>query len=138
MKNLKRNNKIEVNPMSLLQLTFSLCKECGACCFNCGNLDLQSGCTDDSHRLNTRCASFPVIYGNPKLMGHKNIYGKLSVQDHIEKEIWFLLNFKDCLLLQKELIFNNLRWILDDLNNGSKIDSFTVGFEDIYIIVNIK
>ena len=139
MKYLRLNNKKnDVATMTQLQLTFSLCKDCGACCFNCDYLDSQSGCTDDSYRLNTRCVSFPVLYGKPNLLGHKNVYGQILNNKEIEQKIWFLMDFEKCIIQQKELLFNNLRWILEDINNGRNIESFSVSFEDISLVINLN
>ncbi len=124
--------------MPNLLLIFSECKDCGACCFNCGFLDEKTGCVDDSFRLSSRCASFPVIYGNPKKMGHKAIFGNLSNIAETDRDRWFIIDFEDCTLLHNELILNNLRWFLDDFDNGTNIQSFTVSFGETSLAVYIN
>ena len=116
--------------MTNFLLVFSQCKDCGACCFTCDHLDEEKGCVDDSFRLSSRCASFPVIYGNPVKMGYKTYFGGFTLVENSNEDIWFIIDFEDCILLQNELIFHSLRWIIDDINSGRKIRSYTLSFEE--------
>ncbi|MHA2357721.1 MAG: hypothetical protein ACXABK_03000 [Candidatus Heimdallarchaeaceae archaeon] len=60
--------------MSNLVLSCSLCKDCGHCCYSCEFLDYSIGCTNDEYRLSSRCAAFPLLFGVPEKMGHKNFW----------------------------------------------------------------
>ena len=123
--------------MSNLLLVYSKCKECGACCFSCGFLDKDSGCVDDSFRLSSRCASFPVIYGNPKEMGYKTYFSVFRTENREEQKNWFIVDFEDCIILQDELLLNSLRWMIHDINSGNKLASFMVSFGDNHLSVFI-
>ncbi len=116
-------------PDSHIHLYFSSCKECGACCFDCGLLNKHSGCQNEEYRLNSRCTSFPILYGNPEKMGHNNLWGNLESLDRSKDKQWFLLEFDKCLLLQDEKFLHQLRWIIEDINNGQEILGFVVGFD---------
>ena len=115
--------------MSKLLLSSSLCKACGVCCFSCEYLDIN-GCTNNEFRLQSRCASFPLLFGNPDKMGHTNISGKLNKSTIYSKsKEWFIFDLSDCLLQQNEMIFNTLRWIIEDINNGKDISWFFMKYE---------
>ncbi len=114
--------------MSNLLLVFSECKDCGACCFSCDHLDEETGCVDDSCRLSSRCASFPVIYGNPKKMGYRTSFNLLSNEGELSGDRWFIIDFDKCILLQNELILHNLKWMLEDINSEKEVVSFFVSF----------
>ncbi len=106
-----------------LILESSICSEGGECCFDCSYLG-PNGCTNLEFRMNSRCISFPVIYGNPTMMGHKDL---LSIEDEVhitkketikQKEKWFILLFTRCKLLQDEHLNLCLRQSLRLLNEG--------------------
>lgn len=121
--------------MANLLLVFSQCKDCGACCFSCNHLNEETGCVDDSFRLSSRCASFPVIFGNPKKMGYSTFYSSFSNLNESNEDRWFIVDFDKCILLQNELFFHNLRWMIEDINSGRKIESFSVSFgEDLLAV----
>ena len=108
--------------MSRIFLAYSRCRECGKCCFHCEYLDQETGCTNHNFRLSSRCASFPLIQGNPTKMGYQ--YNTLSdncYDEGIDKNIWFIFEYHECLLQQDEILLNNLRWILDDINDGLEL-----------------
>ena len=117
--------------MSKILLSFNRCGECGKCCFDCEYLDREHGCTNHTFRLSTRCASFPILLGSPSLMGHRDDKpsDRLSNNDTKEK-VWFIYAYPECVLQQDEILFNNLRWILDDINSGHNISFFHVQFEE--------
>ena len=124
--------------MSQLLLSSSLCKECGICCYSCEYLDTQ-GCTNNEYRLQSRCASFPLLFGFPEKMGHANFSGKLNEgKKSIGKKEWFIFDLSDCLLQQNELLFNTLRWIIEDINNGKDISWYFMRYDEneITIMVN--
>jgi len=114
---------------SHMHLCFSSCKECGECCFDCGFLNKLSGCQNEEYRLNSRCTSFPILYGNPEKMGHNNLWGNLVPLTRPKEKQWFLIEFDQCLLLQSEKFFHQLRWILEDINNGREMSGFVVSFD---------
>lgn len=124
--------------MSQLLLSSSLCKECGVCCFSCEYLDIH-GCTNNEFRLESRCASFPLLFGNPDQMGHNNFSGKLneSIVSSRGKE-WFIFDFCDCLLQQNELIFNSLRWIIEDINNGRDISWYFMKYDENELSISVN
>jgi len=121
--------------MSNLLLVFSQCKDCGACCFSCNHLDEETGCVDEGFRLSSRCASFPVIYGNPKKMGYKTSFSYFSNTHELNEDRWFIIDFEECILLQNELIFHNLKWMIDDINSGREMQSFSVSFGENLLAV---
>jgi len=123
--------------MSRLLLTCSKCKECGACCFNCGFLDSKKGCIDDSFRLSSRCASFPVIFGNPKKMGYKTYFKSFGNDLKEDEQCWFIIDFEECFILQDELLLHDLRWMIEDINSGRGAVSFFVSFGDNQLSVFI-
>ncbi len=124
--------------MPQLLLSSSLCKDCGVCCFSCEYLDTQ-GCTNNEYRLQSRCASFPLLFGNPDQMGHENLSGKLN-ENMISSSNkgWFVFDLSDCILQQNEMMFNTLRWIIEDINNGKDISWYFMkyGENEISITVN--
>jgi len=123
--------------MKNLFLSYSHCKECGKCCFNCEFLDFKIGCINDEYRMKTRCASFPLIQGNPKKMGHKNLYGILQGElPKKDQKQWFIYHLEDCLILQNEIIFNNLRWIIEDINHNVQLRFFFISYGEENLIVN--
>lgn len=123
--------------MNNLFLYYSHCKECGKCCFNCEFLDPKIGCINDEYRLNTRCASFPLIQGDPKQMGHKNLYDfqKEEKSKEMQKQ-WFIYHLENCLILQNEIIFNNLRWIVEDINRNQKLNFFFMSYGEENLMVS--
>lgn len=124
--------------MSSLLLVYSHCKDCGACCFNCDHLNKETGCSDDSFRLSSRCASFPVIYGDPNRMGYTLNFDNLLDLDEKSGERWFIIDLYECLLLQHELIFHSLRWMIEEINLRHDIRSIFVSFGEyqlqIYLV----
>ncbi len=112
---------------NFILLESSLCKDCGSCCFNCGNLG-QNGCVDDEYRLNSRCASFPILYGTPKEMGYHDIE---AIEEDLEgRKRWFISTFNQCAILNNERLYQYLRWVMFDLQkNGKKLMFFHAGFE---------
>ena len=125
--------------MKNLLLYYSHCKECGKCCFDCKFLDLKKGCTNDEYRLNTRCASFPLIHGNPNQMGYSNMYD-IQRKEKLEKEKkhWFFFDLENCLILQNEIIFNNLRWVIEDINHNRNLRFFTMSFGEENLIITTE
>jgi len=121
--------------MSNLLLIFSKCKDCGACCFSCDNLDETIGCVNNTFRLNSRCSSFPVIYGDQIKMGYETNFHDILNLEKEENNKWFILNFDECILLQNEFFFHNLRWMLEDINSGREIQSFSVSFGEDQLAV---
>ncbi len=126
----------KMSQFSQIHLYFSLCKDCGACCFECGFLDKDSGCSNDDFRVRSRCSSFPIVYGDPESMGHKDLWGNILSSEITDKNKWFIIEFDKCLLLQNEVFFHNLRWILEKINNGEKITGFVVSSEDATLAIN--
>lgn len=117
--------------MSRLLLSYNRCGACGKCCFDCEYLDRKHGCTNQEFRLSTRCASFPLLFGSPSLMGHADNKPSDRVSNkEIKDKVWFIYVYPECVLQQDEILFNNLRWILDDINYDQKISFFHVQVED--------
>ncbi len=123
--------------MKNLFLYYSHCKECGKCCFDCEFLDPKTGCTNDEYRLKSRCASFPLIQGNPKTMGHKNIYDiqNQEIPEEFQKQ-WFFYDLENCLILQNEIVFNSLRWVIEDINRSKKLRFFVMSYGEENLIVS--
>ena len=80
----------KMSQYSQIHLYFSECRRCGECCYDCGLLDEESGCLDNDIRVRSRCSSFPIVYGDPESMGHKDLWGDLLVSDSPEKNKWFI------------------------------------------------
>lgn len=121
--------------MEKLHLTSSLCKDCGICCYNC-EYHSDVGCTNEEYRLDSRCTSFPLLYGDPEKMGHTNFWNEFnesSAKD--EKSIWFIFNHEYCLIQQQDVLFNNLRWFIEEINKGNDISFYTIKYEDIELTI---
>ncbi len=127
-----------MSQISQIHLYFSLCKDCGECCFECGFLDKYTGCSNEDFRVRSRCSSFPIVYGNPESMGHKDLWGNISSTRTDCNNKWFLIEFEKCLLLQDEVFFHHLRWIIEEINNGKDISGFVVSSKDAILTVNPK
>ena len=131
MKLSKLKKQIDELKMSRILLSFNRCVDCGKCCFDCEYLDRDYGCTNNTFRLSTRCASFPILLGIPSLMGHRDNKPSDRIIDKEAKDkIWFIYDYPECVLQQDEILFNNLRWILDDINSEQKITFFHVQIEE--------
>lgn len=111
---------------NFLLLESSLCKKCGACCFSCGNLGKQ-GCMDDTYRLASRCASFPLLYGKPRETGYLEIEAIKGYRERNKR--WFISTFEECAILHNERLYQALRWAVFDLQKNGKIMFFHMGFE---------
>jgi len=120
MKLLKLSKKKKKDNCDFLLLTFNLCKTCGKCCFDCEFLDYKTGCKNEDFRLHSRCASFPLLFGNVEKLG----YPTLHTITNTKNNSWFIFPLEECILLQDEIIFNNLRWLLSDVNESRKITWF--------------
>ncbi|MCG3216495.1 MAG: hypothetical protein KAS63_07220 [Candidatus Heimdallarchaeota archaeon] len=124
--------------MSKLQLSSSLCENCGFCCFSCEYLD-NDGCSNHEYRSKSRCASFPLLFGQPTLMGHNDFTGKILEPCRFERnKIWFLFKLDKCLIQQNEILFNSLRWIIEDINNEREINWFFVKYNDKELSILIE
>ena len=124
--------------MSQLLLSSSLCKDCGICCYSCEYLDSQ-GCTNNEYRLQSRCASFPLLFGVPEKMGYSNSSGKLNGGTFsTNKKEWFIFDLSECLLQQNELLFNTLRWIIEDINNGKDICWYFMKYDENEISITLS
>lgn len=115
--------------MSRLFLSYNRCSGCGKCCFDCEYLDREHGCINHTFRLSTRCASFPILFGSPSLMGHRDNKPSNRISNK-EAKVWFIYAYPECVLQQDEILFNSLRWILDDINSGQNISFFHVQFDE--------
>ncbi len=123
--------------MSRILLSYNHCGDCGKCCFDCEYLDREHGCTNHTFRLSTRCASFPILFGSPSKMGHRDNKPSDRFTNN-ETKVWFIYNYPECVLQQDEILFNNLRWILDDINSGQNISFFHVQFEGSELSIENK
>ena len=121
--------------MTKLHLTSSLCKECGICCYTCEYLDSDTGCTNHDYRLNSRCTSFPLLYGNPEKMGHMNFWNDFDYQPETEEGKWFIFNHEFCLIQQQDVLFNNLRWFVEEINKGNAISFYAVKYENVELTI---
>jgi len=120
MKLLKlKNSKSKNRTMTTLVLESSLCKDCGACCFDCEYLG-KDGCSNQEFRKNSRCISFPILFGNAKRMGLSTL---LDYQEKdTEKQEWFIFFYSKCKILSDSRLLNCLRHALRLIN--SKKHSF--------------
>lgn len=122
--------------MPKLHLTSSLCKDCGICCYTCEHLDSNTGCTNDDYRLNSRCTSFPLLYGNPEKMGHINFWNEFHSSNNSESNSkWFIFNHEYCLIQQQDILFNDLRWFVEEINKGNEIRFYAVKYQDIDLTI---
>ena len=122
--------------MPKLHLTSSLCKDCGICCYTCEHLDSNIGCTNDEYRLNSRCTSFPLLYGNPEKMGHKNFWNEFHCSEKSESNSkWFIFNHEHCLIQQQDILFNNLRWFVEEINKGNEISFYAIKYQDMELTI---
>ncbi|MHA1398444.1 MAG: hypothetical protein ACTSSF_12195, partial [Candidatus Heimdallarchaeaceae archaeon] len=48
----------------------------------------------------------------------------LNTITNTKNNSWFIFPLEECILLQDEIIFNNLRWLLSDVNESRKITWF--------------
>jgi hypothetical protein len=70
-------------------------------------------------------------------MGYKTYFSGFSSDEDSKGDIWFIIDFEECTLLQNELFFHSLRWIIDDLNNERDVRSFTLSIGDTSLSVFI-
>ena len=125
--------------MKKLAISYILCKDCGNCCFDCEYLDTEIGCTNHEFRLSTKCAYFPLIYGMPLKMGYRDDSPiETNSFDSSNKNTWFIYEYPECLIQQNEILMNNLRWVLADINCGKKISFFTVQFEEQHLTLECQ
>lgn len=61
-------------------------------------------------------------------MGHRDNKPSNRISNK-ETKVWFIYAYPECVLQQDEILFNSLRWILDDINSGQNISFFHVQFE---------
>lgn len=117
--------------MKKLVLKSSLCKKCGACCYTCGYLG-SNGCTHPSFLKNSRCVSYPVLYGNPPKMGYKD----LLTPANDKQEYWFIAFEEKCLMLQHEQLRNSLKRALEMVNDGKSFSTVFFQFEDGDLLIS--
>ncbi|NPD88134.1 MAG: hypothetical protein HGN29_05405 [Asgard group archaeon] len=122
--------------MPKLHLTSSLCKDCGICCYTCEHHNSKTGCTNDEYRLNSRCTSFPLLYGDSEKMGHMNFWNDFHCSSNSERNSkWFIFNHEHCLIQQHDILFNNLRWLIEEINKGNEINFYVVKYHDIELTI---
>ena len=119
--------------MSSLNLLCTLCKDCGVCCFSCEFLDPKKGCTNEEYRINSRCSSFPIIFGIPQNMGYDDLSSLSLEPKNKDQKKWFFYPLDQCLILQNELLFNALRWVLADTNSEKVTDWFFLQIGDVRV-----
>jgi len=123
--------------MKKLLLYYSHCKECGKCCFECEFLDFKKGCTNEEYRLKTRCASFPIIKANLRQMGHINVWDIQKDETSNEhQDQWFIFDSENCLIQQKEILFNSLRWVVKDINQNKILRFFSMSYGEENLIIS--
>ena len=116
--------------MKRLVLKSSLCKDCGVCCYTCSYLG-PNGCTNTEFLENSRCISFPILYGNPEDLGYKDLLTPVTSKS----KYWFIVFEPKCLLLQHEKIANSLRQTLKMVNDEEnfRIAYFQFGEENLLV-----
>jgi hypothetical protein len=48
---------------------------------------------------------------------------------------WFIFNHEFCLIQQQDVLFNNLRWFVEEINKGNETSFYAVKYEDVELTI---
>jgi hypothetical protein len=69
-------------------------------------------------------------------MGHINFWNEFhSTSESKDVSRWFIFNHEHCLIQQQDVLFNNLRWFIEEVNSGNDISFYAVKYEDIELTI---
>jgi hypothetical protein len=69
-------------------------------------------------------------------MGHKNFWSEFHSSNNSKNNLkWFIFNHEYCLIQQQDILFNNLRWFIEEINKGNEISFYAVKYQDIELTI---
>ncbi len=97
----------------------------------------EKECVDQNFRLNSRCATFPLLFGVPEIMGYENSKDRKEKKPTFKKQ-WFIYYLSGCHIVENELFLQFLRWIVEELNSYSKKRFFFSTFGEEYLAIYLN
>jgi hypothetical protein len=69
-------------------------------------------------------------------MGHINLWNDFHESSDSEGDSkWFIFNHEHCLIQREDVLFNNLRWFVEEINRGKEINFYVIRYQDIELTI---